>query len=114
MEYITVQYSSPSLALGPFCTAEDVQAGAFGDLQRFNADELAEACNEFSDDNFIGEGPNATVYKGFLENGTPVAVKKYKTVRPSWRMEHQWRSKGIGWYVHSQGLSLLTLPGCPS
>lgn len=50
----------------------------FGSLVRFSAEELAEACNDFDEDNVVGEGGYSEVFKGVLSDGTPVAIKRMK------------------------------------
>lgn len=50
----------------------------FGVLKRFSAEELSAACNDFDDDNYLGEGGFSRVYKGTLEDNTVIAVKKLK------------------------------------
>ena len=42
----------------------------------FTLRDLELATNRFSKDNVLGEGGYGVVYRGFLINGTPVAVKK--------------------------------------
>lgn len=44
--------------------------------RNFSLDELAQATNNFSPDNLIGKGGHAEVYKGHLQDGQVVAVKK--------------------------------------
>ncbi|XP_072954611.1 receptor-like cytosolic serine/threonine-protein kinase RBK2 [Typha angustifolia] len=45
-------------------------------LKNFTLLELQNATNNFSPDNIIGRGGYAEVYKGYLADGQPVAVKK--------------------------------------
>lgn len=58
--------------------AAELTTRHFGVLKRFTPEELAASCNDFSDDNYLGEGGFSIVYKGTLENGTTVAIKKMK------------------------------------
>ncbi|XP_049372394.1 receptor-like cytosolic serine/threonine-protein kinase RBK1 [Solanum verrucosum] len=44
--------------------------------RNFSLDELAQATDNFSPDNLIGKGGHAEVYKGHLQDGQVVAVKK--------------------------------------
>ncbi|GLU18693.1 hypothetical protein SLE2022_349780 [Rubroshorea leprosula] len=52
------------------------------DARRFDMDELSLATKNFSDRNLIGEGKFGEVYKGLLQDGMLVAVKK-RTGAPS-------------------------------
>ncbi|XP_015058904.1 receptor-like cytosolic serine/threonine-protein kinase RBK1 [Solanum pennellii] len=44
--------------------------------RNFSLDELAQATDNFTQDNLIGKGGHAEVYKGHLQDGQVVAVKK--------------------------------------
>ncbi|CAI5961782.1 unnamed protein product [Closterium sp. NIES-65] len=55
----------------------------FGTLRRFSVDELSKATNGFDDDNMLGEGGFSKVYKGKLEDGKFVAVKRIKEEKKS-------------------------------
>lgn len=46
------------------------------DTRRFEMEELSLATNNFSDKNLIGEGKFGEVYKGLLQDGMLVAIKK--------------------------------------
>lgn len=46
------------------------------DARRFEMAELVLATNDFSDKNLIGEGKFGEVYKGMLQDGMFVAIKK--------------------------------------
>ncbi|CAI5508931.1 unnamed protein product [Closterium sp. Naga37s-1] len=50
----------------------------FGTLRRFSAEELKKATNEFDEDYMLGEGGFSKVYKGKLEDGKFVAIKRIK------------------------------------
>ncbi|GKV40687.1 hypothetical protein SLEP1_g48296 [Rubroshorea leprosula] len=52
------------------------------DARRFDMDELSLATKNFSDRNLIGEGKFGEVYKGLLQDGMLVAIKK-RTGAPS-------------------------------
>eukprot|EP00270_Netrium_digitus_P017515 TRINITY_DN643_c0_g2_i1.p1 TRINITY_DN643_c0_g2~~TRINITY_DN643_c0_g2_i1.p1 ORF type:complete len:618 (+),score=200.50 TRINITY_DN643_c0_g2_i1:127-1980(+) len=62
--------------------AEDIEnqisTRHFGSLRRFNVEDLMKSTNGFDDDNIIGEGGYAKVYKGKLEDGSEVAIKRLK------------------------------------
>ncbi|OAY47404.1 protein NSP-INTERACTING KINASE 2 [Manihot esculenta] len=49
-----------------------------GNLKRFQFKELQVATNNFSRKNLVGEGGFGNVYKGYLQDGTVVAVKRLK------------------------------------
>ncbi|KAL7001313.1 Protein NSP-INTERACTING KINASE 2 [Sarracenia purpurea var. burkii] len=49
-----------------------------GNLKRFQFRELQTATNNFSSKNIIGKGGFSNVYKGYLQDGTVVAVKRLK------------------------------------
>lgn len=46
------------------------------DTRRFEMEELSLATKSFSDKNLIGEGKFGEVYKGLLQDGMLVAIKK--------------------------------------
>ncbi|KAK9277702.1 hypothetical protein L1049_007249 [Liquidambar formosana] len=49
-----------------------------GNLKRFQFRELQIATNNFSSKNILGKGGFGNVYKGYLQDGTVVAVKRLK------------------------------------
>ncbi|GLT30801.1 hypothetical protein SLA2020_055880 [Shorea laevis] len=51
---------------------------SLGNLRRFQFRELQIATNNFSSKNILGKGGFGNVYKGFLQDGTIVAVKRLK------------------------------------
>nr|BAF79963.1 receptor-like kinase [Closterium ehrenbergii] len=55
----------------------------FGTLRRFSVDELSKATNGFDEDNLLGEGGFSKVYKGKLEDGKSVAIKRIKEEKKS-------------------------------
>ncbi|WCJ42941.1 G-type lectin S-receptor-like serine/threonine-protein kinase At1g11410 [Euphorbia peplus] len=50
--------------------------GGIPDLPFFSLSDIAEATNTFSDDNKLGEGGFGSVYKGVLQDGKEIAVKR--------------------------------------
>ncbi|XP_074272128.1 G-type lectin S-receptor-like serine/threonine-protein kinase At1g11300 isoform X2 [Silene latifolia] len=50
--------------------------GEFGDLPLFNLEKLLTATNDFSEGNKLGQGGFGPVYKGELEDGQQIAVKR--------------------------------------
>ncbi|KAF8369558.1 hypothetical protein HHK36_032421 [Tetracentron sinense] len=49
----------------------------------FNAKELVKATDHYNETRIVGKGGGGTVYKGMLQNGGIVAIKKSKTVEES-------------------------------
>jgi len=49
-----------------------------GNLKKFHLRELQLATNNFSSKNMIGKGGFGNVYKGYLQDGTVIAVKRLK------------------------------------
>jgi RIO-like serine/threonine protein kinase len=50
------------------------------DTRRFAMEELSHATKNFNDKNLIGEGKFGEVYKGLLQDGMLVAIKKRRGV----------------------------------
>ncbi|KAK3018320.1 hypothetical protein RJ639_002975 [Escallonia herrerae] len=51
---------------------------SLGNLKRFTFRELQISTDKFSNKNILGKGGFGHVYKGYLQDGTPVAVKRLK------------------------------------
>ncbi|XP_057769871.1 protein NSP-INTERACTING KINASE 1-like [Salvia miltiorrhiza] len=51
---------------------------SLGNLRRFHFRQLQHATNNFSSKNILGKGGFGNVYKGYLQDGTAVAVKRLK------------------------------------
>ncbi|KAK2970703.1 hypothetical protein RJ640_026709 [Escallonia rubra] len=51
---------------------------SLGNLKRFTFRELQISTDNFSNKNILGKGGFGHVYKGYLQDGTPVAVKRLK------------------------------------
>lgn len=51
---------------------------SLGNIKRFQFRELQKATHNFSSKNLIGKGGFGNVYRGFLQDGTLVAVKRLK------------------------------------
>ncbi|KAK4781997.1 hypothetical protein SAY86_016099 [Trapa natans] len=63
----------------PLCTLCQHKAPAFGKPpRRFSFEELEEATDRFSDENFLAEGGFGMVHRGVLRDGQVVAVKQLK------------------------------------
>ncbi|KAB8681456.1 hypothetical protein FH972_026335 [Carpinus fangiana] len=66
----------PSTDLGDnFVEMQDL-----GDVNQFTLGELEVATNNFSIENFVANGYYATVFRGLLEDGTVVAIKKFNDI----------------------------------
>ncbi|CAK7343026.1 unnamed protein product, partial [Dovyalis caffra] len=62
-------------------------------LRLFSSNELKIATQNFSSSNKIGEGSSGSVYKGWLENGSVVAVKVLSVEIESMRGEREFVSE---------------------
>jgi len=69
------------LMLVAACAAQ-ISTRHFGSMTRFSEEELAKACDDFDADCILGEGGFAVVYKGRLEQGLEVAIKRIKVRYP--------------------------------
>ncbi|CAO2150067.1 unnamed protein product [Urochloa humidicola] len=59
-------------------------------LREFRFSELKAATNGFSDSNIIGRGGIATVYKGVLDDGSVIAIKKFRWApQLGWSQTHK-------------------------
>ncbi|KAL7120235.1 hypothetical protein ACP275_02G110400 [Erythranthe tilingii] len=82
-----VDKASPSYTLQLLKDAryisETMKMGALGipPYRTFVLDEIKEATNNFNHSNLIGEGSNGQVYKGWLTDGTVVAITSLKMRR---------------------------------
>ncbi|XP_074269989.1 G-type lectin S-receptor-like serine/threonine-protein kinase At1g11300 [Silene latifolia] len=63
-----------------YMNKDDSEEIEFGDLPMFQLKTLITATNNFQDDNKLGRGGFGTVYKGKLEDGEDVAVKRLSKV----------------------------------
>ncbi|CAO2842764.1 unnamed protein product [Amaranthus hypochondriacus] len=59
---------------------EDVTSREFGDLPMFEFEKLANATDNFQEKNKLGKGGFGPVYKGKLEDGQEIAVKRLSKV----------------------------------
>nr|XP_034570061.1 probable serine/threonine-protein kinase PBL28 [Setaria viridis] len=55
-----------------------LQSAPFSCLTKFSLSELETATNGFSDENLIGGGGFVSVYKGVLNGGLVVAIKRFR------------------------------------
>lgn len=65
---------------------------------RFTIDEIYKATNNFSPSVKIGQGGFGTVYKGRLEDGTLVAIKRAKKVVTSQSQHFNFRVYNCFWF----------------
>ncbi|XP_031273743.1 putative wall-associated receptor kinase-like 16 [Pistacia vera] len=59
------------------------RSGSSETAKIFTAEELKKATNNYDESRIIGRGGFGTVYKGFLTDNTPVAIKMSKTIDES-------------------------------
>lgn len=74
-------------------------------LRRFSLEELRNATNNFSNDNILGRGGFGKVYRGRLEDGSIVAVKRIER-RPTFGEVFQTTSEIINMATHRNVLRL--------
>ncbi|XP_031743855.1 probable LRR receptor-like serine/threonine-protein kinase At5g45780 isoform X2 [Cucumis sativus] len=77
-----------------------------GHLKRFTFRELQKATSNFSPQNILGQGGFGVVYKGYLPNGTYVAVKRLKDPNYTGEVQFQTEVEMIGLAVHRNLLRL--------
>ncbi|XP_077252238.1 leucine-rich repeat protein kinase family protein [Tasmannia lanceolata] len=75
-------------------------------LKRFSFRELQNATDNFSPKNILGQGGFGVVYKGFLRNGTVVAVKRLKDPNFTGEIQFQTEVEMIGLALHRNLLRL--------
>nr|GMD10817.1 probable LRR receptor-like serine/threonine-protein kinase At5g45780 isoform X1 [Ipomoea batatas] len=79
---------------------------AIGHLKRFSFRELQNATRNFSSKNILGQGGFGVVYKGYLPNGTMVAVKRLRDPNFTGEVQFQTEVEMIGLAVHRNLLRL--------
>jgi len=89
---------------------------------KFSFSEMREATNNFSKDNFIGRGAFSCVYKGRLQDGQVVAIKRFggpesfdgnyaeKEIQLISKLEHNNIVKCLGYALDEVQTAELTLP----
>ncbi|BAB09221.1 receptor-like protein kinase [Arabidopsis thaliana] len=77
-----------------------------GHLKRFSFREIQTATSNFSPKNILGQGGFGMVYKGYLPNGTVVAVKRLKDPIYTGEVQFQTEVEMIGLAVHRNLLRL--------
>ncbi|XP_065877258.1 G-type lectin S-receptor-like serine/threonine-protein kinase At1g11410 [Euphorbia lathyris] len=93
--------------------------GGIPDLPFFHLNDIAEATNNFSDDNKLGEGGFGSVYKGVLHDGKEIAVKRLSKhsgqgsnefrneVALIAKLQHRNLVKMIGYCIHHEEKMLI-------
>ncbi|KAG5236995.1 proline-rich receptor protein kinase [Salix suchowensis] len=79
--FTKTQSTAPLIASGSSsdCVSLPTESSGLGNSRPlFAFEELVKATNGFSSQNFLGEGGFGSVYKGYLPDGTDVAVKQLK------------------------------------
>ncbi|MQL97896.1 hypothetical protein Taro_030596 [Colocasia esculenta] len=77
-----------------------------GQIRRFTFRELQIATDNFSPKNILGQGGFGVVYKGFLRNGTVIAVKRLKDPNFTGELQFQTEVEMIGLALHRNLLRL--------
>ncbi|KAK1419624.1 hypothetical protein QVD17_28845 [Tagetes erecta] len=97
----------------------NLQMEVLGDLQCFSLFEVAKATCNFNTSNKIGEGGFGLVYKGVLENGREIAVKRLSETSQQGldefmneviciaKLQHRNLVKLIGYCIHKSELILI-------
>ncbi|KAM7484495.1 hypothetical protein LguiA_000504 [Lonicera macranthoides] len=79
--FLKVQISTPTIGNGSGSGSfySPTEPGGLGNSRSWFAyEELVQATNGFSEQNLLGEGGFGSVYKGYLPDGTEIAVKQLK------------------------------------
>ncbi|KAK4759198.1 hypothetical protein SAY87_022329 [Trapa incisa] len=79
------------------------------DLPLFHLNSIAQATNNFSDENKIGQGGFGCVYKGMLEEGLEIAVKRLS--KNSGQGMEEFKNE-VRFIVRLQHVNLVRLLGC--
>ena len=77
-----------------------------GHLKRFSFRDLQNATDNFNRKNILGQGGFGIVYKGYLLNGTLIAVKRLKDPNYTGEVQFQTEVEMIGLAVHRNLLRL--------
>ncbi|MQL75684.1 hypothetical protein Taro_008059 [Colocasia esculenta] len=93
---------------GPFLQ-EYISSQPSNTFRIFSEEELANATNNFQEDQVIGRGGHGIVYKGKLENNTEVAIKKSKMVDERQRKEFARETAILSQINH---VNIVKLLGC--
>lgn len=100
-------------------TTREISLPRPANTRDFFYEELQEATNDFSSQNFIGEGGFGKVYRGVLKDGTDVAIKKLTSggnqgdkeflveVEMLSRLHHRHLVKLLGFYCSLEPLQQL-------
>ncbi|KAL6888192.1 hypothetical protein ACP4OV_009218 [Aristida adscensionis] len=90
----------------PFASADQDLEFELGHLKHFSFHELQSATDNFNSKNILGQGGFGIVYKGYLRNGTLVAVKRLKDPDVTGEVQFQTEVELIGLAVHRNLLRL--------
>ncbi|KAK9934874.1 hypothetical protein M0R45_022003 [Rubus argutus] len=77
-----------------------------GNLKSFHFRELQSATHNFSSKNLVGKGGFGNVYRGYLQDGTVVAVKRLKDANATGEIQFQTEVEMISLAVHRNLLRL--------
>ncbi|KAK9691081.1 hypothetical protein RND81_09G174700 [Saponaria officinalis] len=99
--------SSSKLSVGSSSTAAAAEAANIGWGRWYGLRELEMATRGFCEENVIGEGGYGVVYKGFLEDGSIVAVKNLLNNKGQAEKEFKVEVEAIGKVRHKNLVGLL-------
>ncbi|XP_021643867.2 probable LRR receptor-like serine/threonine-protein kinase At2g23950 isoform X2 [Hevea brasiliensis] len=113
--FIWLRKNQKSLTILKISDKQDEELLSLGNLRNFTFRELQLATDNFISKNILGAGGFGNVYKGKLENGTMVAVKRLKDVAGN-SGESQFRTEleMISLAVHRNLLKLIGYCATPS
>ncbi|XP_062102807.1 wall-associated receptor kinase-like 1 [Humulus lupulus] len=87
----------------------DDQANKIDKVKLFSLEELEKITDHFSRGRIVGQGDQGSVYKGMLEDGTIVAVKKFKLVDEA-KLDEFTNEVAILWQINH--INVVKLLGC--
>ncbi|KAJ0964887.1 hypothetical protein J5N97_026025 [Dioscorea zingiberensis] len=90
----------------PFGSDAENHVFEIGHLKQFSFREIQLATDYFNSKNILGQGGFGVVYKGYLKNGTVVAVKRLKDPNFTGQVQFQTEVEMIGLALHRNLLRL--------